>query len=118
MTLSLLILSFPPALFYWRTPDFTELVLLLCVGALASLGHLLMTEAINRSEVAIVMSIDFARLLWTVLIGAWFFNDIIELQTIIGAVIIFSAGWYIIFRESKVKQSATTVRTADKISHH
>jgi len=114
MTLSLLILSFPLAVIYWRTPDYTELALLLCVGAFATGGHLLMTEAIKRSEVAIVMSIDFARLIWTVLIGAWFFSEHIDAQTIIGAVIIFGAGWYIIFRESKATANISLLTVAEQ----
>jgi len=117
MTLSLLVLSSPTALIYWRTPSFTELTLLLGVGAFASMGHLLMTEAIKRSEVAVVMSIDFARLIWTVLIGVWFFSERVDVQTIIGAVIIFSAGWYIIFRESKVSANSEALLTAVERKH-
>ena len=114
MTLSLLVLSFPPAMLYWRTPSFSELGLLVAVGALATIGHLLMTEALKRTDVAVAMSIDFARLIWTALIGVWFFSESIEIRTIVGAVIIFSAGWYIIFRESKINKDSKVSAFTDR----
>lgn len=106
MSVSLTVLSIIPAWLFWRTPTLIEFGLLMLVGALATGGHLLMTEAIKKSEVAIVMSMDFARLLWTSIIGVWLFGDPLDLNTYIGAVMIFGSGWYIIFRESKLKQQS------------
>lgn len=102
MSTSLTILSVPFAWYFWETPSVSELFALLAVGAMATAGHLLMTEALKRSDVGIVMSIDFTRLIWTSLIGIWFFSEPLEQHTVIGALIIFGAGWYIIFRESRI----------------
>ncbi|MBX2837711.1 MAG: DMT family transporter [Gammaproteobacteria bacterium] len=103
MTLSLTILSFPIALYYWQTPTATQFTMLILIGALATAGHYSMTTALRMADTAIVMSMDFARLIWVAIIGIFWFGEPLDLGTVIGAIIIFGAGWYIIFREGKLK---------------
>lgn len=102
MSISLTLLSFPVALFYWQTPTLDQLFWLALIGTLATAGHLLMTQALKMADTSVVMSMDFARLVWTSILGAWFFNEVLDTWTAIGATIIFAAGWYIIFRETKL----------------
>lgn len=103
MGITLVFLSFWPALGVWDTPTAQQLVWLFFVGALATSGHLLMTTAIQMTDTSIVMSVDFTRLIWTAMIGAYFFNEVLDMWTFIGAGIIFLAGWYIVFRESRLR---------------
>ena len=105
MAISLTALSLWPALYVWQTPDSHQLLKLLLVGALATGGHLLMTSALQLADTSIVMSVDFTRLIWTAIIGAVFFAEMLDKWTFIGACIIFGAGWYIIFRESLHKEN-------------
>lgn len=102
MGITLVVLSIWPALFVWQTPTLEQFLWLFLVGALATAGHLLMTSAIKMADTSIVMSVDFARLVWTALIGAYFFNEVLDIWTFVGASIIFLAGWYIVFRESRI----------------
>lgn len=104
MAISLTALSLWPALLVWQTPDHIQLLKLLLVGALATGGHLLMTSALKLADTSIVMSVDFSRLIWTAIIGAVFFAEVLDRWTFIGACIIFGAGLYIIFRESQQKR--------------
>lgn len=105
MSITLTVLSIIPALFVWQTPTLEQYGLLAGIGALATAGHLAMTRALKLAEVSIVMSIDFSRLVWTSIIGVAFFAETPGIHTVLGAVIIFIAGWYIIFRESRIKAS-------------
>lgn len=107
MSITLTVLSLVPALFYWQTPNTEQLLWLAAIGALATAGHLLMTRSLKLADVSIVMSIDFSRLVWTSIIGIAFFAETPGINTVIGAVIIFLAGWYIIFRESRIKSEHT-----------
>lgn len=102
MGITLVILSFWPALTVWQTPTTEQLVWLFLVGALATAGHLLMTTSIQMADTSLIMSVDFTRLIWTALIGAYFFNEVLDAWTFVGASIIFLAGWYIVFRESRM----------------
>ncbi|MBX2826179.1 MAG: DMT family transporter [Gammaproteobacteria bacterium] len=111
MSISLTILSLPLALTVWQTPTGSQFLWLALIGALATAGHLLMTTALKMADTGVVMSVDFARLVWTALIGAWFFGEILDVWTAVGAALIFAAGLYIIFRESKLKIPS---RAADK----
>lgn len=100
------LLSFPLLLRFGTMPEPDQLLLLLLIGAFATIGHMCLTTALSLADSTAVMSLDFLRLIWSVLIGVWFFADVIDSWTIFGAVIIFSSGIYIVFRESK-SHSAT-----------
>lgn len=102
MGITLVFLSLWPALTVWQTPTMEQLLWLFLVGALATAGHLLMTTSIQMTDTSIVMSVDFTRLIWTAMIGAYFFNEVLDVWTFVGASIIFLAGWYIVFRESRM----------------
>lgn len=115
MGISLTLLSVPAAIYFWQTPTLSELAVLLLIGLLGTGGHIFLTRALQRADVALVMSIDFARLIWTTLIGYMIFSERLDLQTALGATIIFIAGWYIIYRENKVASStATSANTASE----
>ncbi len=105
MSVLLTIMSLPFALYYWQWPNQEQLIMLGAMGILGTLGHLGMARALALAETTAVMSIDFMRLIWGTLIGFYFFGDHFEINTWIGALIIFSSGLYIIFRETTAKSS-------------
>jgi len=100
MSILLTAMSLPFALYYWEWPTTDQLLLLISMGILGTLGHLAMARALSLAETTAVMSIDFMRLVWAALIGIYFFGDGFDVYTWIGALIIFASGLYIIFRES------------------
>ena len=104
MSIGLTILSIPPAWWFWQTPSLVHLGWLFVIGCLGTIGHLCMTRALSMAETGPVMSIDFTRLIWTALFGALIFGDKLDAWTLIGAVIIFGCGLYIIFRESRLER--------------
>ncbi len=105
MGISLTFLSFWPAILFWQTPDLSNWISLILIGSLATAGHLFMTRAVQLAETSLVMSVDFARLVWASIIGAWIFGEVLDIWTAAGASIIVLAGWYIVFRESQVQQA-------------
>lgn len=105
MGISLSVLSLGPALYFWQSPNPSQWVSLILIGSLGTAGHLSMTRAVQMADTSVVMSVDFARLIWASLLGAWFFGELLDLWTAVGAIIIFLAGWYVVFRESQVNSS-------------
>ncbi len=103
MSIILTLLSFPLALYYWQWPVGEQWLWLMAIGVLGSLGHLCMVRALSLADITAVMSIDFSRLVWSALIGVYFFGDQMQVATWLGAAIIFASGLYIIFRESEVR---------------
>jgi drug/metabolite transporter (DMT)-like permease len=106
MGISLSVLSLGPALLFWQTPNVSQWAALVVIGSLATAGHLIMTRAVKMADTSVVMTVDFSRLIWASVLGAWFFGEVLDLWTAIGAVIIFLSGWYIVFRESRFRQPA------------
>ena len=104
MAILLTIITFIPAILVWQTPELTQMALLMVIGALATAGHLLMTRARQLGDTALVMSVDFSRLIWTSILGVWWFGETLTGYTFIGAAIIFGAGLYIVFRESRMSR--------------
>ena len=99
--ITLTVLSLPLFIVFGETPSGNELLQLVLVGALGTLGHLCMTTALSMADATAVMSLDFLRLLWTVIIGVVFFAEYIDAMTLLGAVVIFASSLYIIFREAR-----------------
>ena len=103
MSISLTILSIPPAVAVWTWPGPDQLFWLAIIGLLGTIGHLTMIRGLRQAETTAVMSVDFSRLLWATLFGSLFFADPIDALTWLGGGIIFAGGLYIIYRESRVK---------------
>ena len=58
MALLMIPLTLAPAVFVWRWPDGEQLFWLVLVGLLGGTGQLCMTEALRRTDTAVVMPID------------------------------------------------------------
>ena len=108
MSILMTLLSLPFALYYWQWPVGIQWLWMIGIGVLGTLGHLCMVKALALADTSAVMTIDFFRLIWGALIGYYFFGDQMELSTWIGAIIIFTSGAYIIFRESVVQRQSTS----------
>ncbi len=103
MAILITLMSLPFAWYFWTWPNLEQFMVLMVMGLLGTLGHLGMARALALADTTAVMSIDFMRLIWAALIGFYFFNDGLNLNTWIGALVIFASGLYIIFRESRAK---------------
>ncbi len=101
-------LSLPIFLYLGELPSGHSLWLLFLVGALGTLGHMCMTTALSMADSTAVMSLDFLRLIWTVIIGVMFFSERLDFMTLLGATLIFASGLYIIFRESRLPEQTTS----------
>lgn len=99
-------LALIPALFVWQSFA-TELWLVYgAMGLLGMLGHITLTRAFRASDASLVMSLEFARLPFAVLLGFALFSELIDLWTWLGAGIIFAAAVYTAHRERQVRRSA------------
>lgn len=97
-----------PAFFVWITPDFTQLVLLFAMGALATLSHNCYIRAFALGEVSAIAPIDYSRLIFATMAGFIMFGSVPDIYTLVGATIIISASFYIIRREAQIKKSRDT----------
>ena len=101
----LTVLSLPVAVPVWVTPNGEQLLWLLLIGVLATLGHLAMTGAFKASEATVVFPVDYTRLVWASLIGYLAFSEIPDIWTWVGGTIIFASTTYIAYREAALRRA-------------
>ncbi len=90
-----------PMLFLWVTPDLADL---LPLGVMALTGwsaHYCQARSFKEADASAVMPFDFLRLPIAATLGFILFAEILDAWSWAGAVIIFSAGYYITRREAK-----------------
>ena len=104
MALLMMPLTLVPAAFVWRWPDATQLFWLALVGLIGGLGQLCVTEALRQADTAVVMPIDFCKLLWVAVIAYLAFGEVQDRYTWLGGAIIFASATYIAYRERRVAQ--------------
>ena len=95
-----------PALYFWVTPTWTQLVLVIVAGTLMSVMQWLNIQAYKVGEAAAIAPMDYFRLFFATLIGIWFFSEIPTIWTFVGAGIILLSTAYTMHRNSIRKSAA------------
>jgi drug/metabolite transporter (DMT)-like permease len=99
MGLLMVPLSLGPALLVWQWPAAHEWGWLLAIGVLGGLGQLCVTEALRQADTAVVMPIDFFKLIWVALIAYLAFAEHLDLYTWIGGGVIFASAISLVYRD-------------------
>ena len=69
----------PFAFAVWRIPTPEELFWMFLVALFATLGHYTMTRAFAAAPVTVTQPITFLQLVWSVLLGAIFFAEPVDI---------------------------------------
>jgi drug/metabolite transporter (DMT)-like permease len=83
-------------------PDTPGWALLALIGALGTLGHLLMTWSLRFAPSATLAPIQYMELPFTVIFGWLLFRDFPNSLALIGIAVIIGSGLYILFRERRL----------------
>lgn len=105
-TLIMTPISLIPALFVWRWPTLDLLGPIVVVGLTGVLGHMSLARAFRAAEASLVVSLEFARMPFTVVLGYLMFNELIDVWTWVGAAVIFGSAAYINRREAQLRREA------------
>ena len=92
----------------WFTDLKDSMLLMIATGVTASIAFILLFKAYSIASPAVVSPFEYSILLWSILIGWIYFDEIPRLNTIIGILIIVSSGIYIFMREKAQDQSIVT----------
>jgi len=103
-----------PALFVWETPGVEYAPVILTIGFTAVLGHYCLMRGFASTDASLVMTFDFSRLPFAVLIGWWMFGEVTDIWTWIGAAIIFASAIYITRREARLRSQARLEKISKK----
>jgi drug/metabolite transporter (DMT)-like permease len=77
------------------------------VGIVIAIG-LIARAYVTAPTTATIAPFVYSSMIWAVLFGYLIFDDIPKITTYIGAAVIMSAGFYLLYREQQAKKSART----------
>ncbi len=79
----------------WTWPTFTDLALLLTIGAVATVGMLCLAQAYRLGDPPIVAPFEYTGLIWALISGYVFWQRVPDAISVLGMAIIIAAGLYI-----------------------
>lgn len=83
----------------WRMPDASDFAILVLIGILGGIGQILMTQSYRYADTSIIAPFDYTTMIFAVLIGWFAFGDLPSLAVTLGAVVVISAGIFVVWRE-------------------
>ena len=108
-----LILSLGFALFEpWRWPDFAEVLQLAAAGVCMMAGQMLVVTSIRSGDVSAVVPFRYSAMLWTLLLSAAIWRYVPNATTMLGILVVSTAGLYTFFREQTLRRQAEARTTA------
>ena len=107
-----LLVSAIPMFWFWKNPDQSEWLILVLLGAFGTLGQLFLTKAYALAPASKIAPFTYSSILFAAIIGWLFWDEIITLLTLTGALLIITAG-IIILREKQNTDASKTALTED-----
>ena len=86
---------------FWQPVNFNSLFLFAPIGLFFSLGIYFQIIALKNARASIIQPFHYTLIFWAIIFGFFFYNEIPDLFTIIGAIIITISGIFVINQTSK-----------------
>ena len=103
------------ALFFWESININQFLLFIFVAIAGFITQFSFAQCLKMAETTFIMPIQFTKLIWLSLIGYFFFMEMPDFWTWIGASIIFSSILFIAYREAINKNSLLKTKKVDKL---
>lgn len=89
----------PQAIATWALPQWSDLGLFLALGMVSAFSHLLSIAAFRFAEASILAPLVYLELIGAAAIGYYFFGEIPDIFTVMGAGLIIAAGLILLRRQ-------------------
>ncbi len=96
------LMSFVSVPFGWIIPSQTQLLFLIGTGLIGGVGQILLTSCYRYADVSTIAPFEYVSLILSLTIGYTVFDDRPTMQMLTGALIVISAGLFIIWREHRL----------------
>ncbi len=96
-------LSLPMALLVWQTPTFEQFLWVLALGWVTNVAHSCLVHSYSKTDLSVVGPFDFSRLVFVSILAYIFFDEVIDIWTVSGTIVIFASSLYVFRKESKRK---------------
>jgi drug/metabolite transporter (DMT)-like permease len=85
---------------FWKPIDSSSYILFLAIGVFFSLGIYLQIIALSKARASIIQPFHYTLIFWAIILGYIFYDDVPDIFTIIGALIITISGIFVIKQTS------------------
>ena len=99
----------------WRSPTALDFSAMLLLGIVSCLAHLMITRALKMAPAATLAPLHYTLLLWAVIFGWFFFNDVPDRQILVGSAIIVLAGLFIFHRQKVVDKTVPSEQVPSSV---
>ncbi|MGP6087800.1 DMT family transporter [Antarctobacter jejuensis] len=87
---------------WWVWPSPSVIGMLIAAGLIGGVAQIMLTSAYRYAEAAVVAPFDYASILFAILFGYWFFEEVPTPMVLSGSALVVLAGGIIIWRERKL----------------
>jgi S-adenosylmethionine uptake transporter len=87
----------------WTSPGPVDFVLMFCLGVGSLGGNLCVNKSLRLAAASVVVPYQYTLILWGILFGYLYFDEVPNAFSIAGAAIIIAAGLFIFLREQSLR---------------
>lgn len=88
--------------FGWSWPGWAAIGMLVSAGLIGGVAQIFLTSAYRFAEAAVLAPFDYASILFAILLGYVFFDEVPTNMVLIGSAIVMAAGVLIVWRERQL----------------
>ena len=99
------VFSLIPTLWFWVTPNWLELLMLIGVGFLGISGQAMITHGWTLGETTALVTIDYSRIVYAALLGYLIFGEVPGPWNFAGMALIVAASLYLVLTEKQRQAS-------------
>lgn len=89
-----------PAIYYWSTPTWNQMLFIAGLGVTTFCGQYCMISAYKHAEVTVVTPFEYFRIIFAALVGFFIFSEIPDSWTLWGGTLICASTLFIAYREA------------------
>ena len=97
----------------WAQPDGFDAMLIFATGVIAAVGFYCLSKAYCMAEASAIAPFEFTYIIWAVVFGFLFWNEVPGMTTIVGILILISSSLYISYRERQLEKQAESAAPKD-----
>ena len=87
---------------FWTPVESSSYIMFLAIGIFFSLGLYLQIIALSKARASILQPFHYTLIFWAIIFGYIFYNDVPDMFTIVGAIIITASGIFVLNHSSKL----------------
>ena len=105
MTIFMTAFTAPLMFFVWQEPSMDNLLWIFGIALTSNLLQFSLAKSLSLVDISVILPLDYTRLVFTAIIAYFVYEEVIDLPTAIGSLIIFFSGAFTVYREGKNKKT-------------